>query len=164
MLLLALHIRSKEVTTAASDYSRKSYLNVEQFMRLAIDFEADSAAFYRSMQRPDLEDDVRGLLELLERQEREHERVLRDYEVDRSDLGILQFAPELSLSMPSPSQDPDFAELLRVAVAREEKSARIYRMTAEMTLGGFRQLLEELAGFEEEHENKLRRLQKAQGG
>jgi hypothetical protein len=59
-------------------------------MRLAIGFEADSAAIYRSMQRPDLEDDVRGLLELLERQGREHERVLRDYEADRSDPLLLQ--------------------------------------------------------------------------
>jgi len=141
-----------------SEYSSGTYLNMEQFMRLAIDFEADSAAFYRSMQRPELEAPVHGLLQRLEREEREHERILRDYEMDRSDPVVLQFAPELSLSMPTPSAEPDFRELLQVAIEREEKSARIYRMTAEMTVGAFRELLESLAAFEEEHERKLRGL------
>ena len=112
-----------------SKYSSGSYLYMEKFMRLAIEFEADSAGFYRSMQRPEL------------------------------DPVVLQSAPELSLSMPDPSEKPDFRELLQVAIAREEKSARIYRMTADMTVGAFRQLLEGLAAFEEEHERKLRGLQ-----
>jgi len=142
-----------------SKYSSGSYLNMEQFMRLAIEFEADSAEFYRSMQRPELDAEVLELLRRLEREERQHERVLRDYETDRSDPVVLQFAPELSLSMPDPSEKPDFRELLQVAIAREEKSARIYRMTADMTVGAFRQLLEGLAAFEEEHERRLRGLQ-----
>ena len=83
-----------------SKYSSGSYLNMEQFMRLAIEFEADSAGFYRSMQRPEL------------------------------DPVVLQSAPELSLSMPDPSEKPDF-----------------------------RELLEGLAAFEEEHERRLRGLQ-----
>jgi len=73
---------------------------------------------------------------------------------------MIQFAPELSLSMPSPPENPGFAEMLRLAIAREEKSARIYRVAAEMTVAGFRELLEGLAGFEEEHERRLRGLQK----
>ena len=49
---------------------------------------------------------------------------------------MIQFAPELSLSMPSPPENPGFPEMLRLAIAREEKSARIYRIAAEMTVAG----------------------------
>jgi len=147
-----------------SDFQpKKTYLNMEQFMRLAIEFEAESAAFYRSMQGPELQPEVRELLQLLESQEREHESILRNYDVDPRDPVMIQFAPELSLSMPSPPENPDFADMLRLAIAREEKSARIYRIAAEMTVAGFRELLEGLAGFEEEHERRLRGLKKSQG-
>jgi rubrerythrin len=147
----------------AKPHSKKTYLSMEQFMRLAIDFEAESAAFYRSMQGPELEAEARELLRQLEGQEREHEEILRGYQVDPRDPGTLQFAPELSLSMPSPPANPDFAAMLRLAIAREEKSARIYRVASEMTVAGFRELLEGLAAFEEEHERRLRGLLRSRG-
>jgi rubrerythrin len=147
----------------AEFHSKKTYLNMEQFMRLAIEFEVESAAFYRSMLGPELDGEVQDLLQQLEVQEREHESVLRNYEADPRSPVMIQFAPELSLSMPSPPENPDFAAMLRLAIAREEKSARIYRVASEMTVAGFRELLEALAGFEEEHERRLRGLSQARG-
>ena len=80
-------------------------------------------------------------------------------ETDPADLNILQFAPELSLSMPMPKDDPDFTQMLTVAIEREHTSAQIYQHASERTMGAFKELLEGLAVFEQEHEQKLRSLQ-----
>ena len=61
--------------------------------------------------------------------------------------------------MPVPKDYPDFAEMLSVAIDRERTSAEIYRRAPERTTGAFKELLEGLASFEQEHEQKLRGLQ-----
>jgi rubrerythrin len=61
--------------------------------------------------------------------------------------------------MPVPKDNPDFSEMLSVAIQREQASAQIYRRASERTMGGFKELLEGLAAFEEEHERKLKGLQ-----
>jgi len=142
-----------------SSSKKTTYVNMMQFMDLAIQFEIESADFYAQMSSGVNEKSVQELLATLEAQEKDHARILEEYEAPKDSDIILQFAPELTLSMPTPKGDPDFAEMLSVAINREHVSAEIYRRASERTLGAFKELLEGLAVFEEEHEQKLKRLQ-----
>jgi hypothetical protein len=105
--------------------------------------------------------EVLGLLRDLEQQELDHERALKEYSSDRQGKDVLQFAPDLSLSMPAAPMNPKFAELLKVAIERERQSVRIYQATADLTGGQLRVILEELAGFERQHEDRLVALQRS---
>jgi rubrerythrin len=138
---------------------KTTYVDMNQFMDLAIQFEVESAEFYARMRKTATEESVRKLLATLEAQENDHARTLKEYEAPKDGNIILQFAPELSLSMPVPKENPDFGEMLSVAIERERASAEIYRRVSERTLGAFKDLLEGLAVFEQEHERKLKRLQ-----
>ena len=136
----------------------KSYLSVEQLLELAIRFEVESAEFYRLMQKSITDREVLGLLQDLELQEQEHERALRQYKQLRKSEAVLQFAPELSLSMPAAPENPGFAELLEVALERERRSVSIYRATADLSGGELRRIMEELAAFEQQHLERLLRI------
>jgi rubrerythrin len=136
----------------------KSYLSVQQFLELAIHFEVDSAEYYRLMQKSSTDREVLGLLQDLELRELEHERALREYKQRRKSEAVLQFAPELSLSMPAAPMNPGFAELLEVAVERERQSVRIYRATADLSSGELRRIMEELEAFEQQHLDRLLRI------
>jgi rubrerythrin len=139
---------------------KKTYVTMQELMDLAIRFEDESAAFYAQMRSRATEAGVRDLLKTLQGQEEEHARLLRESEMPKDSDIILQFAPELSLSMPMPGENPDFDEMLSVAVERERVSVQIYRRASERTLGTFKEMLEGLALFEEEHERKLKALQR----
>jgi rubrerythrin len=139
---------------------KTTYVNMQELMELAIRFEDESAEFYALMRSRAAEDSVRNLLKTLKEQEQEHARLLRESEMPKDRDIILQFAPELSLSMPMPGDNPDFDEMLSVAIERERVSVQIYRRASERTLGAFKELLEGLALFEEEHERKLKALQR----
>jgi rubrerythrin len=138
---------------------KTTYVDMNQFMDLAIQFEVESAEFYARMRKTATEESVRKLLATLEAQENDHARTLKEYEAPKDGNIILQFAPELSLSMPVPKENPDFGEMLSVAIERERASAEIYRRVSERRLGAFKDLLEGLAVVEQEHERKLKRLQ-----
>ena len=140
-------------------FLRIDYVDMRQFMDLAIQFEVESAEFYAKMHIGVEERSVQELLTTLEAEEKDHGRILKEFEAPKDSDSILQFAPELSLSMPMPKGDPNFAEMLSVAIKREHASAEIYRRASERTSGAFKELLEGLAVFEEEHEQKLRSLQ-----
>lgn len=138
---------------------KTTYVDMRQFMELAIQFEVESAEFYARMGKAASEKSVQELLTTLKAQENDHARILKEYEAPKDSNIILQFAPELSLSMPVPKDSPDFNEMLTVAIQRERASADIYRRASERTVGAFKELLEGLAVFEQEHEQKLKQLQ-----
>jgi rubrerythrin len=138
-----------------SEQIPKSYLNMKQFLSLAIRFEVESAEYYQRMRKSTTEPKALALLEELERQEREHEQALKEWKEDRRSGQLLQFAPDFSLSMPASPRKPGFDELLEVAIERERQSVRIYRAVSEVTSGAFRELLEGLAQFEQQHEDRL---------
>jgi rubrerythrin len=140
---------------------KKTYVTMRQLMELAIQFEMDSAAFYRRMRSMSSEAPVRELLQTLEEEEKDHERILRGYTPPQNEELRLQFAPELTLSMPALGRDTDFAGMLMLAIERERRSVDMYADAAGRTMGEFRELLENLASFEREHERKLQRLQAA---
>ena len=129
-------------------------------MRLAIRFEQASAAYYRDMLSKASQREVKELLMLLEQQELAHERILKEYEIPTDTTYVMQFPPSFNLSMPVPdSDDPSYNEMLEVAIQREKKSCELYKKAAGFVTGDFSKLLEGLATFEKEHEEKLKSLQ-----
>ncbi len=141
------------------EHAKKSYLDMGQFMKLAVEFEQDSVAFYREMRESGLAGEAAWLVGELENQEKDHVRILRAFEAPKDADILIQFAPELSLSMPPVPREKSFPALLEVAIARERKSVEIYENAAEATVGAFKELVQGLSDFEREHERKLRTIQ-----
>lgn len=139
--------------------SQGGYLTIDEFIQLAILFETESAEFYHDLGQKVESDEVTDLLAMLEDQEHEHERILRDYTVETDPSSMLQFPPSLSLSLPVPDSDnPAFEEMLSIAIEREIRSREIYEKAADLVSGDFKKLLTGLAVFERQHEEKLRSL------
>lgn len=136
--------------------SEGSYLDVKEFLQLVIGFERSAALFYRELRAKAERKEVKSLLELLEAEELKHAKVLLEFEKSEEAEGFIQFPPEMSLSMPA-ADDPDMgiSELLDIAIEREKRAALIYGHAASTVAGSFKELLEGLAAFEKEHEEKL---------
>ena len=139
--------------------SEKNFVTIGEFITIAVQFEIDSAAFYRAMQPQVTQENAREVLRLLEKEEVKHQEVLRKFDVGKDQHSLLQFPPSLSLSMPKmTTETPGLDEILNVGIAREQKTVEIYEHTAGMVSGQFRELLTGLANFERLHEEKLRSL------
>jgi len=134
-----------------------SYLSVKEFLELVIQFESDAAQFYRELREKLEREEVRELLTILEGEEVRHETVLRDFKQAGDVEGFIQFPPETELSMPAvPDPDTGVDELIDIAIERERRAFLIYKNAATVTAGSFKGLLEGLAAFEKEHEEKLK--------
>lgn len=134
-----------------------SYLSVKEFLELVIQFERDAAQFYRDLREKLEREEVKELLEILEGEEIRHETVLRDFKQEGDVEGFIQFPPEIDLSMPAvPDPDTTVDELIDIAIERERRAYLIYINAATVTAGSFKGLLEGLAAFEKEHEEKLK--------
>jgi rubrerythrin len=144
----------------SSDHEQ-NFITVRELIDLAIEFEIESAEFYRNMQKKAEDENVLEILKLLEKQEMSHEKILREYEIGPPPHAILQFGPSFSLAMPgAPSQGIDIFELLDIALERETKAAKIYGNSAAMVKGDLRKILEGLATFEREHEERVKSLKR----
>ena len=142
---------------------KQNFVTIEEFLQLAIRFEADSAEFYRTMKGLVAEEDdtTQELLNLLIREETEHQKRLQKFEVGNEQTSLLQFPPSLSFSMPAlPAESPSLDECIAIGLAREKKSVEVYSNAAAMTTGKFQQLLTGLATFERQHVEKLLSLQR----
>jgi rubrerythrin len=138
----------------------ESYVSMAEFVAKAIEFEVESAEFYRDLaDRVENHDSVETLREL-EKQERDHASTLRDYDLPEDDDSRLQFKPRLSLNMPPAPKKTDVGTLFKHAIERERKSARLYDFASDLAAGDFKQLLSSLADFERGHEEDLKRLRK----
>lgn len=123
--------------------SKGNYLSIEDFIKKAALFEREAAEFYRNMlEQFSVEKPVRELLELLEKQEIAHEKVLLGMELPK-DGGLLQFPPDMSLSMPPmPEGKVDLAALIELAIVRERTAKEIYEKTAKQVKGKFREIVD----------------------
>jgi rubrerythrin len=138
----------------------EGYLTIDEFLQLAILFETEAAEYYHRMKGRAHEPDVAALLDSLEDEERQHERVLRKRSFAVDPNTVLRFPPELDLQMPGEkSDDPSFAEMISIAIAREIRAREIYEAAARLASGEFEELLVGLAAYELRHEKKLRSLQ-----
>ena len=139
--------------------SNRNYLSARELIALAVDFEQESAEFYRNIQEYQLDESTRQLAELLEKQEWSHRKMLQEYDISDTEE-YLQFPPEFSLAMPAlEKENPTLEELLALAIEREIMAKEIYQNSAAQTKGSLKDLLHGLAVFEEEHESRLKSLQ-----
>jgi len=133
------------------------YLGIKEFLELVISFEMAAAQFYRELRAKHENEQVKALLKLLEIEELKHAKVLKEFEKTGEIDGFIQFPPEIELSMPAVDDtDMGISELIDIAIERERRAALIYENAASVMAGSFKELLEGLAAFEKEHEEKLK--------
>ena len=134
----------------------RSFQTIGEFILAAAEFEQQSADFYRHiLDTQETGSSVKELLLLLENQEMTHKKTLLEMDTFQT-RELLQFPPELSLSMPETEQaSMSLDELLEIAIKRERKSKEIYAHTAGQVTGNFRDIIMGLSVFEQEHEDKL---------
>ena len=138
--------------------SKENFLSITEFLKLAVEFEEDSAAFYRFMLKKNLAEPVKVLAELLVRQELAHAKILKEYDVGKSQAYI-QFPPDFKLSMPDRYEDElSVADLISLAIDREEHAEAMYNSAAASVSGDFKEFIKGLAVFEAEHAERLRSL------
>ena len=137
--------------------TNKNFLKVEELLDLAIQFEQESADYYRKLQEHVEKRQVLDMLKELENQEIEHRDILKNFELEDKPYPILQFGPSFSTTLPEiESTSPSLRELMDVAIEREIVSRQIYNTTAGQVFGNLAQVLQDLAAFEGEHEAKLK--------
>lgn len=137
----------------------KNFLKVEELLDLAVEFEQDSADYYRMLQKHVENSRVLNMLKTLEDQEIEHRDTLKNFELEDKPYPLLQFGPSFNIALPEiESESPSMKELLDVAIEREIVSRQIYSNTAGQVFGNFAQVLQDLAAFEGEHEARLKDL------
>lgn len=136
--------------------SSSNYLTFKEFIERAIAFELDSVRFYHNLRGRVDNEQVIELLRMLEKEEAKHAASLRGLNMEDK-AGLLQFPPELSLSMPDvgTTERLSTAELIEIAIEREEISSKAYMGAAELLRGDMQNLLKGLAHFEDEHREKL---------
>ena len=139
--------------------TNKNFLKVDELLELAIEFEQESADYYRKL-RDHVEDArVLDMLKELEQQEIEHRDILNNFDLGDKPYPMLQFGPSFDITLPEvQSESPTLIELMDVAIDREIVSRQIYNTTAGQVFGNLAQVLEDLAAFEGEHEVKLKDL------
>jgi len=139
--------------------TNKNFLKVDELLDLAIEFEQESADYYRKLQNNIENQRVLDMLKELENQEIEHRDILKNFELEDKPYPMLQFGPSFSITLPEVQSDsPTLRELLDVAIDREIVSRQIYNTTAGQVFGNLAQVLQDLAAFEGEHETKLKDL------
>lgn len=138
--------------------SNENHLSIEEFLKLAAEFELESARYYEHMLTFDLDKPILQLAEMLEKQEKSHYRILSDFDITGA-RGFIQFPPDFSLTMPTlEHENPSMDELFFIAIEREFKSKEIYEHVAGFTSGTLKELVQSLVIFEQEHINRLQSL------
>ena len=146
-------------TGASRSGSSKSYVTMNEFIDIAIQFENESAAFYKELQNEEtLGEKERELLMRLEQEEADHAAGLKGFGFDRNSEEIIQFTPELKLTMPPAPKHKDLDSLFELAIEREEKSVRIYEFASDFAVGKFKQFLVSLADFEKAHKRYIQKI------
>ncbi|MBT3382035.1 MAG: hypothetical protein HN742_26090 [Lentisphaerae bacterium] len=131
-----------------------AYLTCAEFVQIAIVFEQESAEFFRRLQGV-TSGSARQLAALLEKQEVAHENALRKLDV-AGIRDMIQFAPEKPVTIPGlPDGDLPLSDLIELGIERERAAKNTYQNAARFASGAFKNLLEGLVRFEEEHEQKL---------
>lgn len=139
--------------------SDKNFITCSELMKIAIQIEVDSVNLYHRMQGMTENNEVIGLLQLLEKEEQEHERKLREFDLSEYENDIIQFPPDFSNVLPTEiAEDLSFENLVELAIEREQIAVRVYENCAEMLSDKLKELLSGLARFEKRHEEKLKSL------
>lgn len=133
-----------------------SFDSFEKILQFAIDREKEAVAFYGDLSRKEAFSGARGTFESFALEERKHESLLEGFLNKEKTLGEYDFEwiPDLKRSnytVDIPYEEGmDYADILRLAMKREEASLRLYNDLAEKigepeALGVFKMLSQEEA-------------------
>jgi rubrerythrin len=136
--------------------------SVEEILRFAIRKEADSAAFYR-MAADRSNPGVKKMFEELAKEEDGHKKKLEKFDPkalegmeikETRGLGLSELMEDVPFS-----SDMSYADLVRMAIKNEEKSQKLYTMTAQgVNDPALKKLLLILAGEESTHKERLEKI------
>jgi len=136
--------------------------SVEEILRFAIRKEADAAAFYR-MAADRSNPGVKKMFEELAKEEDGHRKKLEKFDSkaiqemeikETRGLGISELMEDVPFS-----SEMSYADLIRMAIKTEEKSQKLYTMTAQAVKeSAFRKLLLILAQEESTHKERLEKI------
>ena len=136
--------------------------SVEEILRFAIRKEADAAAFYR-MAADRSNPGVKKMFEELAKEEDGHRKKLEKFDPkaiqgmeikETRGLGISELMEDVPFS-----SEMSYADLIRMAIKTEEKSQKLYTMTAQgMKESALRKLLLILAQEESTHKERLEKI------
>jgi rubrerythrin len=136
--------------------------SVEEILRFAIRKEADAAAFYR-MAADRSNPGVKKMFEELAKEEDGHRKKLEKFDPkaiqemkikETRGLGISELVEDVPFS-----SEMSYADLIRMAIKNEEKSQKLYTVTAQAVKeSAFRKLLLILAQEESTHKERLEKV------
>jgi rubrerythrin len=129
----------------------------DEILKFAIDKEREAVSFYDGLSRKEAFSGARGTFESFAREERKHERMLEELLNREKTLQEYDFkwVPDLKRSNYiadiTYEEGMDYADILRLAMKREEASLRLYNELAQKAteaeaLGVFKLLSQEEAG------------------
>ncbi len=135
----------------------------EEVIQFAIQRESASVDFYNQASRITKYSGTRELFLDFAKQEEGHRKLLQDLDMDKLVEAKIEAVPDLKISdyMVDAELKPDssYAEILRVAMKREEASVKLYTVLKEPTTDpDLKKLFAFLAGEESKHKYKLEKI------
>jgi len=119
-----------------------SFDSFEEILKFAIDREKEAVDFYEGLSRKESFPGAREMFESFAREEKKHERLLRDFLEGRKGPEDYHFEwiPDLKRSNYTVDmeyeEDMDYADILRLAMKREEASLKLYNELEEKSKEG----------------------------
>ncbi len=135
-----------------------SYMTCREFLDMSIEFETDSVCFYDSLQKQAESKAVAQLLTMLKKEKIQHMDMLQKCSLTTPEA-MMQFALNLLNQMPAaPEGTLGLADLIELAIEREQIAKEAYLAAARSVTGEFRALIEAFATFKDENLEKLRSM------
>ncbi|MCP4176528.1 MAG: ferritin family protein [bacterium] len=141
--------------------SKKNFITLSEVLDNAILSEANATEFYYKMQSIVTKNEVIGLLEILQKEEREHLKTLQEYKKKQvNENSYIQFTIGSFTFLPDYDQCRELTikEMIEIAIEAEKKTAEYYRKLSGFLTGEGKKIFDGLAVFEETHTNKLKHL------
>jgi rubrerythrin len=132
----------------------------EEIMNYAIEKEQEAAAFYEDAARQETRSGSKETFQAFSSEERKHEKMLKNFKLENIQAYTVKSIPDLKRSdyLVDLRYEPGmpYADILRLAVKREEKAKKFYGDFADRTGNeGHRKLFQVLAQEESKHKLKL---------
>lgn len=114
-----------------------SFDSLEEILRFAVEREQEAARFYEDLAGKEAFSAARETFRAFAREERKHESMLKDFLKGEKSLGdyTFEWIPDLRRSNYTVDmtyqEDMDYADMLRLAMKREEASLKLYNELAQ---------------------------------
>ena len=138
-----------------------NYMDLKEVIDLSIQYENDTAQYYRGI-LPMLSDGRRrALIESLIKQEEGHTSKLINFKTNIDTMGFVQFPPEIKFTGPQTEknfEDMSYTELVNHAIELEKRTYGFYKSAASNSpKGPVKELFDALSNFEYSHVALLER-------